>query len=99
MSPRPEPTFSDLPGGELIAAGLEDLRHGVESVPALLAQIGARRLRQLAIEVPGRSADEPMPEHRLYEILARQHGDNAHSRYNALIRQLVSFTRALACVR
>ena len=100
MSPRPEPPpFAELPGGDLLAAGLEDLRHGVESVPALLAQIGAPRLRQLAIDVPFRDPQDPLPEHRLYELLAREHGDGAHSRYNALIRKLVSFTRAVACAR
>ncbi len=99
MSPRSEPFAADLPGGELVAAGLVDLRRGVESVPALLAQIGAPRLRQLAIDVPARDPAGPLPEHRLYELLAREHGDNAHGRYNALIRQLVSFTRAAACVR
>ena len=94
-----DPAFADLPGGDLLAAGLEDLSRGVESVPALLAQIGAPRLRQLAIEVPARDPSSPLAEHRLYEILAREHGDGAHSRYNALIRKLVSFTRAIACAR
>jgi hypothetical protein len=37
------------------------------------------------------------PEHRLYELLAADDSDAAHSRYNALIRQLVSFERALEC--
>jgi hypothetical protein len=92
-------SWTELPGGDLLAVGLEDLRRGVESVPSLLAQIGAPRLRQLAIDVPARGPDGPMPEHRLYELLAREHGDGAHSRYNALIRQLVSLTRALACAR
>ncbi len=93
------PSYADLPGGDLVAAGLEDLRRGVESVPALLARIGAPRLRQLKIEVPASDSHGSLPEHRLYELLARQHGDNAHSRYNALIRRLVSFTRAVACAR
>lgn len=93
------PPLTDLPGGELVAAGLEDWRRGVESVPALVARIGAPRLRQLAFDVPAPDPDAPMPEHRLYELLAREHGDAAHSRYNALLRQLVSFTRARACAR
>jgi hypothetical protein len=97
MSPSQKPPFTDLPGGDFLAAGLEDLRRGVESVPALLAQIGAPRLRQLGIDVPASDSNGSLPEHRLYELLARRHGDNAHSRYNALIRQLVSFTRAVAC--
>lgn len=99
MTPRPEPRFADLPGGDLIATGLSDLGRGAESVASLLVQIAAPRLRQLAIEVPKRRPANPPPEHRLYMLLAREHGDNAHSRYNALIRLLVSFTRAAACVR
>lgn len=100
MVPRSQlPPFAGLPGGGLVAEGLYDLRHGVESIPALLALIGAPRLRQLDLDVPVRAPQDPLPEHRLYELLAREHGDNAHSRYNALIRRLVSFTRALACAR
>jgi len=30
-------------------------------------------------------------------LLARENPDSAHSRYNALIRTLVSFERALEC--
>jgi len=39
-----------------------------------------------------------LPEHRLYRLLAHSDADSAHSRYNALIRRLVSFERALECV-
>ena len=100
MSSRSETLpYADLPGGDLIAEGLEDLRRGVESVPALLARIGAPRLRLLEIEVPDGDSQRSLPEHRLYELLARRYGDGAHSRYNALIRLLVSFTRAVACAR
>ena len=97
--PSKPPAVTDLPGGDLVLPGLEDLRRGVESVPGLLAEIGAPRLRQLGFDVPAPDPGGSLPEHRLYQLLARQHGDNAHSRYNALIRQLVSFTRARACVR
>jgi len=37
------------------------------------------------------------PEGRLYERLATEDADSAHSRYNALIRRLVSFERAAEC--
>jgi hypothetical protein len=33
----------------------------------------------------------------LYLRLAAENEDDAHSRYNALVRRLVSFERALAC--
>jgi hypothetical protein len=87
-------TPSGLPGAELIEAGLADLTSRVESVPALLVAVGAPRLRQLGVAVP---ETPPDPEHRLYALLARDDPDSAHSRYNALIRRLVSYERALAC--
>jgi hypothetical protein len=85
-----------LPGADLIRAGVADLSAGIESVPALLVAVGAPRLRQLGYPVPDGIRD---PEHRLYALLARDHPDSAHGRYNALVRRLVSFERALACAR
>ena len=38
------------------------------------------------------------PEHRLYELLAHEDQDSAHSRYNALLRRLTAFERALEYV-
>jgi hypothetical protein len=88
--------FDDaLPGADLIREGLRDLEQGVESVSALLVLVGAPRLRRLGFDVPD-TAD--FPEDRLYAQLAAQHGNGAHSKYNALIRRLVSFERAAACV-
>jgi hypothetical protein len=89
--------FEDLPGGDLVEAGLEDLQRGVESAPALLVASFAPRLRRLGVAVPDHSLEEP--EHRLYELLARERAGSAHSRYNALVRRMVSFARALACGR
>ena len=88
--------YDDLPGAELVLPGIEDLRHGVESVAALIVAIGRPRLSQLGFDLPPDSFHHP--EHRLYDLLAAEHGDAAHSRYNALIRRLVSFERAAACV-
>lgn len=85
----------DLPGADLVSAGLDDLGSGIESIEALLVSIGAPRLRSLGFTLPPPLAD---PEHRLYELLAREHADGAHGRYNALVRRLVSFERAAACV-
>ncbi|HET9766904.1 MAG TPA: hypothetical protein VFS60_08650 [Thermoanaerobaculia bacterium] len=84
--------FAELPGAELVLPGIEDLRRGIESVPALLVAIGRPRLSRLDFDLPPNTFDEP--EHRLYCILAAEHGDAAHSRYNALLRRLVSFERA-----
>jgi hypothetical protein len=87
--------YDALPGYELIAEGLRALAAGERTVPALLVLIGAPRLRGLGIEVPG--ADLADPEHELYAMLAAEDADSAHGRYNALIRQLVSFERAAEC--
>ena len=84
-----------LPGSDLVETGLHDLEHGVRSLPALLVEVGAPRLRRLGIAVP--QAPGAAPEHRLYALLAQADPDSAHSRYNALIRRLVSYERAAAC--
>jgi len=86
-----------LPGGRLIDEGLADLVKGIESVPALLVSIGAPRLTRLGLVLPRPPVAEP--EHRLYLELCRTDPDSAHSRYNALIRTLVSFERAVGCAR
>lgn len=83
-----------LPGADLVQAGLADLSNGIESVPSLLVSIGAPRLRHIGLDVPH---PFPSPELRLYALLQRTEGDGAHSRYNALIRRLVSFERAAEC--
>jgi len=87
-----EPQVSKkLPGAELVRRGVRDLERGAESRESLLVSIGAPRLRRLGFSLP-----QPLesPEHRLYELLRSEHGDAAHSRYNALVRRLVSFERA-----
>jgi hypothetical protein len=88
--------FAALPGQELIEAGLDDLHHGRETVEALIVAIGAPRLRRLGHALP--EDLPPAPEHRLYARLAETDEDSAHSRYNALIRRLVSYERAAECV-
>ncbi len=87
--------FLALPGGELIAEGLRDLDAGRETIASLLVEIGSPRLRQCGIVV--RSTTE-RPEHGLYRLLALESPASAHARYNALVRRLVSFERAMGCV-
>lgn len=82
-----------LPGWELVERGLRDVVAGRRTtVEALLVAIGAPRLGSVGISIP--SGLPEGPEHQLYELLRRTHGDAAHGRYNALIRRLVSFERA-----
>ena len=86
--------MSELPGAELVEAGLRDLGLGVDSAEALLVSIGAPRLSRLGFDV---TAPFDSPEKRLYERLRAEDPDAAHSRYNALVRRLVSFERAAEC--
>ena len=86
-----------LPGDDLIAQGLRDLGDGHETVAALLVAIGSPRLTRLGLEVPNNLPANP--EHRLYDLLSQTGHESAHSRYNALIRRLVSYERAAECVK
>ncbi|MEO7521106.1 MAG: hypothetical protein ABIW79_04765 [Gemmatimonas sp.] len=85
---------SALPGAELIEQGLRDLGNGAETVESLLVSLSAPRLRALGIEV---TSPFPEAELRLYWLLATRYGAGAHTKYNALIRRVVSFQRAAAC--
>ena len=85
-----------LPGEDLVISGAADLAAGVETDASLLVSIGAPRLRALGLDIP---AGIPNPEHRLFERLSERAGDAAHSKYNALLRRLVSYERSLACAR
>ena len=57
--------------------------------------IATPRLRQHGVLV---SNPLPDPERRLYQRLAQEDSDSAHSRYNALLRRLTRFESALECV-
>lgn len=93
--------LADLPGAELVLPGLERLdalargEHVTWSPEALLVVIGAFRLRAASLTVPEVPQRPKQPEHALYEAIAGDGLGDAHSRYNALIRRLVSFERAL----
>ena len=89
-------TSALLPGADLVDRGIADLARGAVSAEALLVSIGAPRLRALGWDLP---ATLPNPEERLYALLAEAGADAAHGRYNALVRQLVSFARAAACAK
>ena len=78
-----------LPGADLIEAGITDLREQRETIEALLVAIGSPRLRQIGLDLP--PIPYKNPEHRLYDSLAADDSDAGHSKYNALIRKLVSF--------
>jgi hypothetical protein len=83
---------STLPGAELVIAGIDDLRAGRESEASLVVAMAAPRLRAIGVEVPEGGGEAP--SHRLYELLSDRQPDAAHSRYNALLARVASFSRA-----
>ena len=84
---------SELPGAELVAAGLEDLAAGRTTAASLLVEMAAPRLRGLGLPVPITGSDQPAG-HRLYALLQKTES-SPHSAYNALIGRAVSFARAM----
>lgn len=84
-----------LPAADLVETGLADLRERRETVASLLVSTASTRLA-----AAGHAVDTPFPEpeQRLYALLAQEDPDSAHGRFNALVRQLVSYARAAECV-
>ena len=84
-----------LPGTDLVASGIGALQRGERTVEALLVCVGRTRMRMAGLEIPSPPPLAQAPEIELYLAIAAEHPEDAHSRYNALIRRLVSFERAL----
>lgn len=86
--------LNHLPGNVIVRQGLRDLANGVGSVPAALVQIARGRFLQAGLWPVGDLPEKPDAELRLYRLLRAERGD-AYSRYNAFLRELVSFELAL----
>ena len=82
-----------LPGEELLREGLADFQSGRCTIPACLVSMARPRLHRAGL-ITGGGDSFPEPERQLYRLLRAEGGD-AYSRYNALIRELVSFEQAL----
>lgn len=89
--------WRDLPGAEMVCRGLADLRCGRESIDALLVVIAYPRFTRLGAVIPATLLTPFVPdtELRLYRLLCRQQPRDPYSLYNALLRQLASYGRAL----
>ena len=85
-----------LPGADLIDAGLADLTAGSVTIESLLVSIAAPGLRDAGLVVDHPIADA---EVQLYALLSARDGAAAHSHYNALLRRVTSFRRAVQCAR
>jgi hypothetical protein len=89
------PDLSHLPGGERIQKGLNDhLTGSPETIDGLLLSIAHTILRDLGVPIP-LDTPTPEPELALYEALGRTDVPDPYAAYNALLRELISFRRAL----
>ena len=82
-----------LPGSALIREGLEDHRAGRQTIAACLVRIASPRLSRAGLIDAQVIHDQGM-ELELYQLLSGE-GARAYSRYNSLLRELVSFEHAL----
>lgn len=76
--------------------GLADFQSGSCTIPACLVGIARSRLTRAGLIEAGSAPAPVEPELQLYRLLRLEGGD-AYSRYNALVRELVSFEAALDC--
>lgn len=87
--------LDQLPGGELILRGLADYAEGRVTPESCLLAVGWSRLQRGGLPMPAKSPVRfSEPELQLYGILRSEQGD-AYSRYNALLRRLISFEQSL----
>jgi hypothetical protein len=91
MTPSPDEIVR-LPGGERMLQGIQDWREGRITINSCLVVIAFGKFRAAGLV----SGEAPFAEAELllYDLLKKE-GHNAYGRYNSLIRELVSFGRAL----
>ena len=89
-----------LPGEAIVREGLADFAAQLRTIPACLIAIAASRFKRAGLIPHAVSHSFAEPELHLYRLLREQGGD-AYSRYNALLRELISFEQALdrRCIR
>jgi len=82
-----------LPGAERIREGLRDYRENRHTLSACLVRMARRRLVKAGLI--GDSLEHDISaELDLYQLMSHE-GNQAHSRYNSLVRELISFEHAL----
>jgi hypothetical protein len=86
--------ISGLPGEQLVRQGLADFQAGLHTIHSCLVRIARPRLSSAGFLPPWVPGQDCEAELELYDLLKREGGD-AYSRYNALLRELVSFENAL----
>lgn len=93
MNPNPSELLHGLPGAERILEGLRDYQENRLTMAACLVRMARRRLGKAGLMENSPPRDDGA-ELDLYHLLSHE-GNQAHSRYNALVRELISFEHAL----
>lgn len=93
MNPISIDLISGLPGEDLITEGLRDYHNNRRTMSACLVRMARRRLVSAGLMEPS-SGHDIEAELDLYQLLSHE-GNQAYSRYNSMIRELVSFEHAL----
>ncbi|MDO8545176.1 MAG: hypothetical protein Q7S40_32450 [Opitutaceae bacterium] len=83
-----------LPGWEIVSTGLADVAAGRLTPAACAVWIASPRLRAIGLLDDTTARPITDPERVLYGLLRKEPGD-PYSRYNALLRRLMRFERAL----
>jgi hypothetical protein len=91
----PNPTLIGLPGAALVDKGIADLERGHVSAESLLVTVAAERLETLGVLRPGLATGSVEAPLALYALLGKNDVIDPYSTYNALLRELSSFVRAL----
>jgi hypothetical protein len=95
MDDRVDKAFLALPGGGLIERGISDLENGRTTAESLLVTTAAPRLEALGVLRPDLVSAATEAPLALYALLGASGVSDPYSTYNALLRELCSFVRAL----
>lgn len=95
MTTSHEINLSSLPGGDIVRRGLSDLASRSITVDGLAVLSASTRIASGGVGVPAVDVGG-VPSHMLYAKLQEDlPPDDAYSRYNAIMRRMVSFCNAL----
>ena len=89
-----EARLKQLPGAEIVLAGIADVAAGRETVNASAVRSAGARLSRIGLGPLPTSRRGAPAAHELYERLSEELGDGAHSRYNAILARVASFAGA-----
>lgn len=95
MNPNPSELFEGLPGAERILEGLKDYHSGRHSIPACLVRMARPRLIRAGMMSSNSPTHDDGAELQLYQLLSSSGDSHTYSRYNSLVRELISFEHAL----